>query len=197
MEQRQILTFLKTVPLLKDLASEHYHALARMLELQLVLPGGNLMREGQPGDAFFFILEGKVGVYKEVPGVGRELVAVLKPGDPAGHMCLIDGNQRSATCKAMTRTLVLKGSKRLFDRLFHQGDAFAFRFADAVAQDLCAKLRQANRDLAALYSRPEESIPRLKRASAVLKQRMSRMDGIRVVPQEHRPKGPGFNLGRC
>jgi CRP-like cAMP-binding protein len=187
MADTRIIRFLETTPLCLGFTQAQLESLANILLLQLVPPRGTLFKEGDPGDAFYFIQEGEVGVYKQIPGAGLERLAVLGPREPIGHLCLIDGQARSATCVAHTRTLVLRGDKRLFDRLFNQGDALAFRFIDSVSRDLCKKLRATNQRLYDLYSHPEETAARLRQVASRLARTMEQdCDRVEVVRQVQR-----------
>jgi CRP-like cAMP-binding protein len=54
----------------------------------------------------FGILEGQVQVHK-----GSEVLASLGAGQSFGEMAIIDGEPRSADCKAVTRTLLIELSR--------------------------------------------------------------------------------------
>lgn len=58
-------------------------------------------RENEPGDRMWFLLEGTVRVTKkDFLGLDQELSVVEAPA-LLGHMSLVDGSRRSATCHAM------------------------------------------------------------------------------------------------
>ncbi len=62
--------------------------------------GEVIFREGEPGDAMYVVLEGRVMISKLIPGAGEEALAFLERGDYFGEMALIDNQPRSANAKA-------------------------------------------------------------------------------------------------
>lgn len=65
-----------------------------------VAPGEVLFREGDPGDAMYVVLSGRVMISKFIAGAGEEALAFLDRGDYFGEMALIDNQPRSADAKA-------------------------------------------------------------------------------------------------
>jgi CRP-like cAMP-binding protein len=68
-------------------------------EMQLA-PRQVLFREGDPGDALYVVLDGRVMISKSVSGAGEEALAFLERGDYLGEMALIDQQPRSADARA-------------------------------------------------------------------------------------------------
>ena len=65
------------------------------------LRGGQILfHEGDPGDAMYVVLEGRVLISKFIPGAGEEALAFLDRGDYFGEMALIDRATRSAQARA-------------------------------------------------------------------------------------------------
>jgi len=62
--------------------------------------GQVLFREGDPGDAMYVVLEGRILISKFIPGAGEEALAILERGDYFGEMALIESAPRSAEAKA-------------------------------------------------------------------------------------------------
>src|SRR5207248_6911876 len=69
-----------------------------------------LMTEGQPGQEFFVIVDGEVGVT-----AGSETLAKLGPGAYVGELALLDPGPRTATVTALRDTsAVLLGSREFY-----------------------------------------------------------------------------------
>lgn len=64
--------------------------------------GEILFREGEPGDAMYVVLEGRIMISKFIPGGGEEALAFLERGEFFGEMALIDNQPRSADARADT-----------------------------------------------------------------------------------------------
>ena len=86
-----------SVPLFRDLNEQAFERLAEIGEERPVPAGAELFREGDPGDALYCILEGKVSL-RVKDGTGRAAeIGVRQAGDAVGELALIDGGPRLAT----------------------------------------------------------------------------------------------------
>jgi CRP/FNR family transcriptional regulator, cyclic AMP receptor protein len=96
-----------------------------------------ILRQGQPNDGIYFILEGEVAVEKD--GV---VLAGLKEGDTFGEMEFLDVMPAVATVRAMAATTVATISNRA---LYELSKANMRTFAIVVmnlARDLSRRLRR-------------------------------------------------------
>ena len=108
LEARQRL--LMEVPLFDGLAAADLRPLAERVTVAEFAPGQAIVRQGEPGERVYVIVEGRVEVLARVErkGIAAEsVVSWLVSGDALGELSLLDGEPRSATCVAMTRTLCL------------------------------------------------------------------------------------------
>lgn len=92
-------------------------ALERMTERK-VMAGEEIVRQGDPGDAFYVIWNGRaevwqVGLYDDAP----VKVAELEEGDAFGEEALVTGGTRNATVKMITDGKLLVLSKADFQGL--------------------------------------------------------------------------------
>jgi CRP-like cAMP-binding protein len=102
------------------------------------------VREGEPGDAMFLILEGELRV--RVMRRGKEsILATLKAGDFFGEISLLDEGPRSADVVASERSTLLKISTVSFARLRREAPALAEPFLHALGQILVGRLRTINK----------------------------------------------------
>ncbi|MCK6441786.1 SpoIIE family protein phosphatase [Elstera cyanobacteriorum] len=67
-------------------------------------PGDDIVREGDPGDCFYFIEDGSVEVFKSGPG-GTLKLGEVGTGGLFGEMALIDNKPRMATVRAKEPTV--------------------------------------------------------------------------------------------
>jgi CRP-like cAMP-binding protein len=105
---------LRGVPLFSGMTDRALAAVADLGEAVTFEAGDRVVTEGEPGDAFFVILDGTASVV-----VGRRAVSSLGPGDTLGEISLVDGRPRSATvtCETPVRAIVIRrdGFERLMD----------------------------------------------------------------------------------
>jgi len=103
---------LEEVPLFEGCTRRQLRAVARIADVLEVPAGTVLTKSGDPGEAFFLILDGRVRV--EVSPRKR---VRLGPGEFFGEMSLLDGGPRTATVAADTDVRMLVIARRDFSLL--------------------------------------------------------------------------------
>ena len=114
--------------------------------------GQAVFREGDEGDRFYLILSGEVRISKQVPGIGEEALAVLKPGDFFGEMALIDDSPRSADAIANRDTTLLGIERKEFESLLFLNKDLAYSVLWAFSRTFCQRIREMNDRLQALLA---------------------------------------------
>ena len=79
--------------------------------------GQDLFREGDPGDAFYVVVTGSLGVYVGGSADTQRLIALIGQGEAVGELALISGLPRSGTVTAIRDTELLRLAKTRFDFL--------------------------------------------------------------------------------
>jgi CRP-like cAMP-binding protein len=90
--------------LFNDLPPESQAHIVAQLVLHRLSPGQEVVREGAEGASMFMIAEGAVAVSVQ-QGESALRVATLTSGDFFGELCLLTGEPRSATVRALTSGL--------------------------------------------------------------------------------------------
>ena len=111
---------------------------------QVLPPDGVMIREGEPIDSLYVVLEGLLSVIDR--DLGNAEVAQLGCGEVVGEMSFIDGRPPSATVRAIERTTALKVSRQALLNKIETDPAFAARFYRALAMFLSHRLRTLTRD---------------------------------------------------
>jgi CRP-like cAMP-binding protein len=137
---------LRETPCFSDLEPSELEALANAMELLPVDDGELLVREGERGDACYFIVEGRVRVSHEHEGQATTL-SDLEPGELFGLVSLIDGGKRSASCRAAGPTVVARLDASAFTMLHEGSPALVLHFQKLVARQLARDARRLNRAL--------------------------------------------------
>ena len=122
--QFDIAATLSKVPLLSSLGKSQKRQLAKELITKVYHNGQDIMREGQEGDFFLIIIDGKVDVKSSKGGH----LAYLSEGDYAGEQALLKAQKRNATLTAVDTTTCLLCSKHTFDKI-KKSVKFANRYA--------------------------------------------------------------------
>jgi CRP/FNR family cyclic AMP-dependent transcriptional regulator len=123
----------QALDLISRVASEESHAL-----------GTKIFQHGDPGDKLYIILEGKVRISRDVPGMGEEALAVLGPGSVFGEMSLLDEAPRSADARVHERCRLLTVPKDAFEDLLFLHKDLAYEVLWSVIRMLTHRLRETN-----------------------------------------------------
>jgi len=137
---------LRRIKILAGLNDAQLERLTQFLELQRVPQWSVIVKQGEPGEAMFLIMDGELRVRTETGG--REtILATLGPGDFFGDMSLFDHGPRSADVVANVDSNVLKFSTAAFNRLMLEAPDLAAPFLQATARTMAARIRADNKRL--------------------------------------------------
>ena len=108
------LMLLRQVPMFAALAPDDLDEIADVVVERHLVPGQDVCKEGEAGDAVFLLVKGKVRVFTGGDGERAErTLSELGPGAVIGEMAVFDAAPRSATVRAVERTrfLVVPGDE--------------------------------------------------------------------------------------
>ena len=121
--------FLATIPFFAEvLTGEELDALAEGARRVTFDIGAALIRERDPSDTLFVILEGSVTVSIE-KSRGDQVAATLPAGELVGEMSLLTGAPRAATVTAETPVVALEIDRAAILPLFRAEPTLFTRFA--------------------------------------------------------------------
>jgi signal transduction histidine kinase len=107
---------LRKIPLFADLSEEDLEQLYKMAETVSIRAGHFVLREGDPGDSLYVLLDGELEVIKR-QGSQDILLAVYKPGQFFGEMALLEQAPRSASVRTLRESRLLVISQAAFQTL--------------------------------------------------------------------------------
>lgn len=110
-EADRFASFLVGIDFVRALSPEQVQMLARGARAQEYLPGEKVVRQGDPGEELFVILEGSADVVLEHEGE-EKVLTTLQEGQFFGEISLLTGEPRSATVVAKTPLRVMVLGKR-------------------------------------------------------------------------------------
>ena len=113
--RRMYESFLEEVPLLSGLEPYERSKIADALETQKFPAGFTIIREGDPGEAFYLLESGSAEVYKRE--TGQKAITRYKKGDYFGELALLDDKPRAASVVSLTEVKVATLGKDGFQRL--------------------------------------------------------------------------------
>ncbi|QFT33976.1 cAMP receptor protein [Labrenzia sp. THAF82] len=114
--------------------------LARFSFLKKFAAGDVIFTMGTPGQSMMAIAEGVVRVSMFTPSGGEVTLTDLKAGDVFGEIALLDGEERSASAKALTNcTLVVLERRNLLEVLQRDSD-----LSIKLIELLCQRVRRSD-----------------------------------------------------
>jgi CRP/FNR family transcriptional regulator, cyclic AMP receptor protein len=139
-----VLDQLKGIQLFSGLKQPALELIARIAQQESHARGSKIFRHGDPGDKLYLILEGKVRISREVPGMGEEALAILGPGQMFGEMALLDESPRSADANVHETCKVLAVPRDGFDDLLFINKDLAYEVLWSFVRMLVTRLRETN-----------------------------------------------------
>ena len=127
---------LEEVPLFAGVSRRHLKRIAELAKPKRFAAGTTIVRTGDPGNAFYVILDGAARV---APPKGRAIK--LGPGDSFGEMALLDGSPRSADVSATADVLAMTIGGAAFEKLLRREPQLTL----ALLRTVAARLREAQR----------------------------------------------------
>ena len=105
-----------------------------------------VVKQGDPGDGMYLILQGELRA-RVMTGGQETILSTFDTGDFFGDLSLFDRGPRSADVIANEDSTLLKISTAAFDRLTREAPALATVFLQATARTLAARIRADNKRL--------------------------------------------------
>ncbi|HMJ09943.1 MAG TPA: cyclic nucleotide-binding domain-containing protein [Polyangiaceae bacterium] len=133
---------LANIELFSGLKPEALDLIAKVSSEESHPLGSKIFQHGDVGDKLYLILEGRVRISREVPGMGEEALAVLGPGQVFGEMALLDESPRSADALVHERCRVLTIHKDGFDDLLFLHKDLAYEVLWSIVRMLVRRLRE-------------------------------------------------------
>ena len=138
-------------PLLQTLDLDETSMLCNFMDCYTAPRGTVLLRQGEPGEFMIFVLTGSAEVtitdeYGEAHRVG-----VVRSGAPAGHMSMIDGQPRFASCVALDPVDLVVLPKDAFNEILITLPRLGNKLMLVMLHGLSDRLEAAQRQLLQSY----------------------------------------------
>jgi len=134
--KRQTATTLAGVPMFADFSRKHLQRLAADTDELSFGTGEAVVREGDPGETLFVVLQGEGKVVR-----GGKQVGAVVPGDFFGELSAIDAQPRSASVIAVTPLRVLRLFRRHLMALLKEEPQITLKLLDGIVR----RIRQVQR----------------------------------------------------
>lgn len=146
----EIYDFIATSDLFAELNRKSTEQVARRMRTARYAKDEIICNEGDAGNRMYIIVAGEVVILKDM-GWGQRELQRMHSGETFGEMALISKERRSATVKAVAKTLCLQFDQKDFDELLDQDPHFAQRVAQLLNRRLADLGDESSRDLLKSY----------------------------------------------
>lgn len=136
------LKILRQMPLFQHLSYVELSEVLNISEVVDLITDEVLFEQGDPGDALYLILDGRMLIRK-----GEVELARLGPGGHLGEMGIMDKSPRSAAAEALMKTRLIRVERRALFRLMRRDKEVAVKLLWCFVQVLNQRLRTTSADL--------------------------------------------------
>jgi len=194
---------IRQVPLFANLPHAELELLASTLD-HISYPAGTILfQEGDHGERFYIVLEGRIAIVKALGSGDERLVALRGPGEFVGEMSLLsrDGLRTASAC-VTEDALVLELSRAEFDSLLHRHPTLAYEMLRVLSERLRHSHDAAIRDLHEKNRRLAEAYADLQAAQAQIIEQETLARELRLAREIQEsmlpralPRLAGFEIG--
>ncbi len=135
----------KQFPLFESFSEKELQEIAQYLDYVVYPKGEVLFEEGDPGDKIFFIVKGRVGLYRPDPFGNPVKVAVSEEGTPLGELSFFSNRFHSSKGVALKETHALVLTREGYERLKEEDSKLAVKLLEALAKVIAERLKEMNK----------------------------------------------------
>lgn len=131
-------------PLTTELTDEQCRVLLQYLTTRMLNDDEILIKEGEVDNRLHGIYEGALAVSRSTGGGDWTIIHVLKSGDIAGELGFLDGQEHSATLRAVGKTKVFSLERDKFEELVPNHPEIVYRVMRSIVREIHAIVRRMN-----------------------------------------------------
>ena len=138
---------LQQFPLLQDFSDTELRELFATAGEQHLSAGTFVCREGEPGEALYFVVSGQVEISKKGKDGEVRVITQLGDGTLLGELSWITGASYSASVQAKQETVVVRLDGTELTRQFQQHSVGVRKFNTALLKLLASRLTRMNEQI--------------------------------------------------
>ena len=124
------------IPSFSGLTQSQLEDISKIIVKRSFNKGETIFSDGDDGDGFYFILSGKVKIYK-ISAEGKEqILHIFGPGEPFGEVPVFSGQSFPANAQAIAKTKVLFFPRKAFVKLIADHPSFAMNMLAVLSMRL-------------------------------------------------------------
>jgi len=146
------LEILRKSPLAVELTDAQCAVLLEIMTIQTLNDNDILINEGKVDNSLHGIYEGALAVSKSTGGGDWTILHVLRNGDLAGELGFLDGQEHSATLRAVGTTKVFSLEREKFEMLVPTHPEIVYRIMRSIVREIHAIVRRMNTQYVELHN---------------------------------------------
>ncbi len=187
----------------QSLSADEVHRLAQVVHLFEVSDGCILLEEGEIGDRFYVIVDGKVEVIKAMGTAEESRLGARAPGDFLGEMSLLNWDgRRTASAIAFGQVTLIEITRNQFDDLLTHHPGLVYEMVREMSNRLANSQAQAIQVLHDKNQQLQKAYDKLKTAQVQLIEKeklerelqLAREIQLSILPRKL-PNKKGYDLG--
>ncbi len=135
----------KEFPLFSSLSEKEIEEISKYLNYKVFPKGEVLFEEGDPGNWIFFIVRGKVGLFRSDPFGNDVKVASVDAGAPLGELSFFSNHYHSSKAVALKETHALILEKEGYEKLKQEDPNLAVKLLEAITKIIAERLKDMNK----------------------------------------------------
>jgi len=122
---KRITEHIAAIPLFQGLSEQYYDELAMIVVDQEFQRGGLVFSEGDAGNGFYVIIDGKVKIFKLSFDGKEQILHILGPGEPFAEVAVFTGSTYPANAIALEKSRLFFFPRKAFVELIAKQPALA------------------------------------------------------------------------
>lgn len=135
----------KEFPLFATFTEKEVEEIASYLDYRVYQKNVVLFEEGDEGNKIFFIVKGRVGLYRPDPFGNEVKVGVSESGTPLGELSFFSNRLHSSKGIASKETHTLVLTKEGYESLKKEDPQLAIKFLEAMIKVIAERLKDMNK----------------------------------------------------
>jgi CRP-like cAMP-binding protein len=124
---KRITEHIASIPLFQGLTAEYHDELAMIVVDQEFQRGGLIFSEGDAGNGFYVIIDGKVKIFKLSFDGKEQILHILGPGEPFAEVAVFTGSTYPANAIALEKSRLFFFPRKAFAELIATQPALAMK----------------------------------------------------------------------
>jgi len=110
-------------------------------------PREPIFKQGDPGSGMYIIIEGRVGIFLDIPNQEPKMLSELSEGDFFGEIALLDESPRTAAATAVENCIIIGFYRPDLMEILKTKPVLGSKILLALSEVLAIRLRSTNNEL--------------------------------------------------